>query len=52
MNKSRSLRNHFEQTLIECGGSIKATMERLHLPRKTLYDKMQKYQLDKESYKP
>ncbi len=41
-----------EQTLIECGGSIKATMERLHLPRKTLYDKMQKYQLDKESYKP
>lgn len=28
-----------EQTLIECGGSIKATMERLHLPRKTLYDK-------------
>ncbi|MFG5048410.1 sigma-54-dependent transcriptional regulator [Vibrio cholerae] len=41
-----------EQTLIECGGSIKATMERLNLPRKTLYDKMQKYQLDKESYKP
>ncbi|TLE22521.1 sigma-54-dependent transcriptional regulator [Vibrio cholerae] len=41
-----------EQTLIECGGSIKATMERLHLPRKTLYDKMHKYQLDKESYKP
>ncbi|KQA22274.1 sigma-54-dependent transcriptional regulator [Vibrio metoecus] len=41
-----------EQTLIECGGSIKTTMERLNLPRKTLYDKMQKYQLDKESYKP
>lgn len=41
-----------EQTLIECGGSIKATMEHLHLPRKTLYEKMQKYQLDKENYKP
>ncbi|MDW6092613.1 sigma-54 dependent transcriptional regulator [Vibrio rhizosphaerae] len=40
-----------EQALIECGGSIKDTMESLNLPRKTLYDKMQKYQLDKENYK-
>lgn len=40
-----------EQALIDCGGSIKETMEKLNLPRKTLYDKMQKYQLDKESYK-
>ncbi len=40
-----------EQALNECGGSIKDTMESLNLPRKTLYDKMQKYQLDKENYK-
>ncbi len=40
-----------EQALIDCGGSIKETMEKLNLPRKTLYDKMQKYQLDKEIYK-
>lgn len=40
-----------EQALIECDGRIKETMEKLNLPRKTLYDKMQKYQLDKESYK-
>jgi two-component system C4-dicarboxylate transport response regulator DctD len=40
-----------EQALIECGGRIKETMEKLNLPRKTLYDKMQKYHLDKESYK-
>ncbi|MGO2158867.1 MAG: sigma-54-dependent transcriptional regulator [Vibrio toranzoniae] len=40
-----------KQALIECNGSIKETMERLQLPRKTLYDKMQKYQLVKESYR-
>ncbi|GLO60336.1 sigma-54-dependent Fis family transcriptional regulator [Vibrio sp. MACH09] len=40
-----------EQALIECGGSIKNTMERLNLARKTLYDKMQRYELDKENYK-
>ncbi|SHO54910.1 sigma-54-dependent transcriptional regulator [Vibrio quintilis] len=40
-----------EQALIECGGSIKNTMDTLHIPRKTLYDKMQKYQLDKDNYK-
>jgi two-component system, NtrC family, C4-dicarboxylate transport response regulator DctD len=41
-----------EAALAECGGSIKETMESLSLPRKTLYDKMQRYQLDKDSYKP
>jgi len=40
-----------EQTLIECSGSIKDTMDILNIPRKTLYDKMQKYQLDKDNYK-
>ncbi|GAL19938.1 two component sigma-54 Specific central transcriptional regulator of acidic amino acid uptake [Vibrio maritimus] len=40
-----------EQALIETNGSIKETMEKLNIPRKTLYDKMQKYQLIKESYK-
>jgi two-component system C4-dicarboxylate transport response regulator DctD len=40
-----------EQALIECNGSIKDTMEKLNLARKTLYDKMQKYQLDKDNYK-
>ncbi len=40
-----------ERALIECGGSIKLTMERLNLARKTLYDKMQKYQIEKEAFK-
>ena len=40
-----------EQALSESGGVIKQTMERLGLPRKTLYDKMQKYGLDKQGYK-
>ena len=40
-----------EQALSESGGSIKQTMELLGLPRKTLYDKMQKYGLDKRRYK-
>ncbi|NOH83324.1 sigma-54-dependent Fis family transcriptional regulator [Vibrio sp. 03-59-1] len=40
-----------EQALIECGGSIKDTMSRLNLARKTLYDKMQRYNLDKDRYK-
>ncbi|MDN2669343.1 C4-dicarboxylate ABC transporter [Vibrio lentus] len=44
-------KNTLKQALIECNGSIKETMERLQLPRKTLYDKMQKHQLTKESYK-
>ncbi|MFT4573394.1 MAG: two-component system C4-dicarboxylate transport response regulator DctD [Marinomonas primoryensis] len=32
-------------------GSIKSTMDALGLPRKTLYDKMRKYGLDKDIYK-
>ncbi len=40
-----------EQTLLECSGSIKETMERLNIPRKTLYDKMQKHNIDKDNYK-
>lgn len=40
-----------EQALAEAGGVIKETMELLGLPRKTLYDKMQKYGLDKINYK-
>ncbi len=40
-----------EQALSESGGVIKKTMEVLGLPRKTLYDKMQKYGLDRQRYK-
>ncbi len=40
-----------EQALAESGGIIKNTMELLGLARKTLYDKMQKYGLDKTAYK-
>jgi len=40
-----------EQALEESGGIIKHTMDLLGLPRKTLYDKMKKYHLDKEVYK-
>ena len=40
-----------EQALAESGGVIKETMERLGLPRKTLYDKMQKYGLDRRRYR-
>ena len=39
------------QALDHCGGSINKTMAHLQLARKTLYDKMQKYQLDKSHYK-
>lgn len=39
------------QALDHCGGSINKTMTHLQLARKTLYDKMQKYQLDKNHYK-
>ncbi|WED22587.1 sigma-54 dependent transcriptional regulator [Vibrio sp. JC009] len=44
-------RSVLEQALIECGGSIKDTMDKLHLARKTLYDKMQRYELNKDNYK-
>jgi len=40
-----------EQTLSECSGSIKETMQVLNIPRKTLYDKMQKHNIDKDNYK-
>ncbi|MCG7911382.1 MAG: hypothetical protein JAY82_16595, partial [Candidatus Thiodiazotropha taylori] len=32
-------------------GNLKSTMEALGIPRKTLYDKMRKYGLDKSHYK-
>ncbi|RQW63216.1 sigma-54-dependent transcriptional regulator [Vibrio viridaestus] len=41
-----------ENTLIESNGSIKLTMEKLQIARKTLYDKMQKHHLNKDHYKP
>jgi two-component system, NtrC family, C4-dicarboxylate transport response regulator DctD len=46
----------FEKSLIEqaldtYNGRIKETMESLGVPRKTLYDKMRKYGLDKTNYK-
>ena len=46
----------FEKTLIEqalslTNGSIKETMQALNLPRKTLYDKMQKHEIEKQSFK-
>ena len=40
-----------EQALSESDGIIKDTMKLLGLPRKTLYDKMQKFGLDKRIYK-
>lgn len=40
-----------EQALDETSGVIQDTMLQLGLPRKTLYDKMQKYGLDKSQYK-
>ncbi|WP_421868526.1 sigma-54-dependent transcriptional regulator [Motiliproteus sp.] len=41
-----------EEALARHDGRIKETMEQLGLPRKTLYDKMRKYRLDKQDYKP
>ncbi|MEZ9651723.1 sigma-54-dependent transcriptional regulator [Vibrio sp. nBUS_14] len=40
-----------ERALIENEGSIKLTMSQLNIPRKTLYDKMQRYQIDKDNFK-
>ncbi len=47
---------NFEKTLIQNelerhAGSIKETLVALNVPRKTLYDKMRKYGLDKADYK-
>lgn len=44
-------RSLIEQALNDTGGSIKITMEKLQLARKTLYDKMQRYELDKNDFK-
>jgi two-component system C4-dicarboxylate transport response regulator DctD len=40
-----------EQALTAHKGNIKETMEALGVPRKTLYDKMQKFGLDKRNFK-
>lgn len=40
-----------QEELSRSQGSIKTTQENLGLPRKTLYDKMKKYGLDKRDYK-
>ena len=40
-----------EQALVSNSGSIKDVMDTLAIPRKTLYDKMRKYGLDKSDYK-
>ena len=40
-----------EEDLAKNNGSIKETLVSLGLPRKTLYDKMRKYGLDKRDYK-
>lgn len=45
-------RNVLTEALIEMAGNINEVSLRLNLPRKTLYRKMKKHQLDKESFKP
>jgi two-component system C4-dicarboxylate transport response regulator DctD len=58
MQTSMSLQQQvefFERMLIEEAlshnkGSIKLTMEQLELPRKTLYDKMRKFDLDRKQF--
>ncbi|MBM7036362.1 sigma-54-dependent transcriptional regulator [Vibrio ulleungensis] len=40
-----------EQALAQSHGSITQTLELLDLPRKTLYDKMKKHQIDKRCFK-
>lgn len=44
-------RSLIEQALVSSNGSIKDVMDTLDIPRKTLYDKMRKYGLDKSDYK-
>lgn len=41
-----------EQALASHHGKINDTLDTLHVARKTLYDKMQKYGIDKDLYKP
>ncbi len=40
-----------EEALVKSGGVLKTTMDILDIPRKTLYDKMQKHGVDKKVYK-
>ena len=40
-----------QQALAQSAGSINATLESLGTPRKTLYDKMRKYNIDKDQFK-
>ena len=47
----RRERGLIEQQLKVNNGSIKDTMAALGLPRKTLYDKMKKYRLERADYK-
>ncbi len=44
-------RGLIEQALVASNGCIKDVMDALSIPRKTLYDKMRKYGLDKRDYK-
>lgn len=44
-------RNVLTEALIETAGNINEVSLRLNLPRKTLYRKMKKHQLDKDSFK-
>lgn len=44
-------RSLIEQALVSSNGAIKDVMDTLSIPRKTLYDKMRKYGLDKSDYK-
>jgi two-component system C4-dicarboxylate transport response regulator DctD len=44
-------RSMIEQALSSSSGSIKEVMKLLSIPRKTLSDKMRKYQLNKNDYK-
>lgn len=44
-------RSLLEQALVASNGSIKDVMAALVIPRKTLYDKMRKYDLKKSDYK-
>ncbi|TFH90451.1 sigma-54-dependent transcriptional regulator [Vibrio ouci] len=44
-------RNVLTEALIEMSGNINEVSLRLNLPRKTLYRKMKKHQLDKENFK-
>lgn len=44
-------RSLIEQALVSSNGSIKDVMDTLAIPRKTLYDKMRKFGLDKSDYK-